>query len=135
MPTTDHRPRDVRRYPRGKVVAILPKGAAEGVLAALRAAGVAATRIDLASGQADAQRVRDETARGVLCRLTHLLTPGEEFVQRERYLGAMREGESVVRVSLPDPSERRRVARLIASRGGYFLNYYGAWTVERLSDL
>lgn len=134
MSDEQYRPRDVQQYPRNMVVAILAPAATTATIEALRAAGVAQDHIDVAQGDADAQRIVDETESGVLGRLTGFLAPGEEHDQRAEYVAAMRGGDAVIRVVSDDQAQKETIRQALVANGARFINFYGRWTVETLNS-
>ena len=128
----DYRPEDVQRYPLNMVVAIIAPEDATSVISALTTSGIASDQLDVASGANDGQRIEDATERGLLGRLTGALAPTEEVTQRQAYVEALRTGAAVIRVHLPDATQKAAVGELLAAHGGHFINYYGRWTVESL---
>lgn len=131
MSDEQYRPQDVHHYPLHSVIAIVPPSAATGLIAALEQAGIASNDIDIAKGDADAQRI-DDTATGFRGWLMNALPMNEEFVQRQQYVEAMRQGDPVIRVRLADENQKQAVSEIIADHGGHYINYYGRWVVESL---
>jgi hypothetical protein len=123
-------PEHVERYPIHKVVAVLEEAAVPGAVAALIAAGVPESAIEVARGAQDAESLEHMADGRPLVQLTQALGMGEEHAQREHYLAALRAGRAVIRVDAQDAARKDQVCALLAANGGRYINYYGRWTVE-----
>jgi hypothetical protein len=115
-------PEHVERYPIHKVVAVLEEAAVPGAVAALIAAGVPESAIEVARGAQDAESLEHMADGRPLVQLTQ--------AQREHYLAALRAGRAVIRVDAQDAARKDQVCALLAANGGRYINYYGRWTVE-----
>lgn len=127
-----YRPNDVQHYPLHMIVGIVPPSHTDELIAALQQAGVSDGDLDLAQGEADAERIVSATEGGFFGRLAGALAAGEDQSQRQAYVEALRSGDAVVRVRLGTNTQKQSISTIIADYGGHFINYYGQWVVESL---
>jgi hypothetical protein len=58
----------------------------------------------------------------------------KEILHVERQAAELRDGNFLVAAPAADDDARDRVARILESEGGHFINYYTSWTVQRLVE-
>lgn len=123
-------------YPEGRVVAII--GTVENLWdaeEALVTAGFLESEIDVAHGEAAAEKLRAGTGRSGIANIAMRLVakfglPNDEMAQRRRYEEALRDGQFVITVVAPTDERKVLASQIIHDHGGSFIHFFGQRTFE-----
>ncbi len=124
--------RDGGHYPLHMILSIVPSTAVDDILADLQILGILAEQVDVAQGEADAQRIITAGKQARFEHIAEILQFGQDQLQRTEYITALQQGHTVLFTRLASDAQRKAVATALAQRGGHFINYYGRWTIETL---
>jgi hypothetical protein len=121
----------------GRLLAVLDRADdADRAIAALTEAGIAPGRIQRLVGPADADALDASGGRrGLRGRLYRIIefTWADQAPDFAAYEAALREGRQVLAVRVRGQDEVRRVADLIESMGGHFINHFGWFETQELA--
>lgn len=126
------------RYPEGNVVGILDNlDQLESAIIALTGNGFLQSEIDVACGEAAAERLAANTGRSGLADLamrivTALGMPDDETIVKAGYEQALRDGHFVVLALAPTEERKELAAKLLAEHGGHSVNFLGRSTIEKM---
>ena len=123
---------DASHYPLHMVLSIVSPAAVSDILSDLETIGILSEHIDVAQGEADAQRMIAMGKHAWFEHIAELIQLGDDQVQRTRYVTALQEGHAVLFARLTLDIQKTAVAKALVQRGGYCINYYGRWIVETL---
>jgi hypothetical protein len=121
----------------GRLLAVFDRAEdADRAIAGLTEAGITPGRIQRLIGPADADALDASGRRGGLRgRLFRIIefTWADQAPDFAAYEAALREGHQVVVVRVRGQEEVRRVAHLIDSTGGHFVNHFGWFETQELA--
>jgi hypothetical protein len=132
-------PSEPFRYPQDHVVAILDKpDQLFDAVETLAARGFLESEITVLAGSREADRLDASTGRtGLMHRILRIAdrlgVVNQEIEAKERYEQALREDSHVVLVFCSSADRKRLAGDLLRERGGYFINYFGRFTIETLA--
>jgi len=124
------------RYQTNRLLAVVDDPTeAVAAIAELAAAGVATRDLEILRGDEGADRM-DGTGEvsGWLGRLRRAFdfTLMDQLVDFAVYERALRDGRAVVMVHVHGDAPKVAAQRILKSRGGHFINYYGRFATEEL---
>jgi len=121
----------------GRLLAVFDRADdADRAIAGLTEAGIAPGRIQRLAGPADADALDASGGRrGLRGRLYRIIefTWADQAPDFAAYEAALREGRQVLAVRARGQDEVRRVADLIESMGGHFINHFGWFETQELA--
>jgi hypothetical protein len=123
------------RYPKRRVVAVIDDDAQlEAAVRDLDRVGVDRAGVNVLSGPDGARLLdRSGTGHGLRARLLRLVQRGAyESDALRAHEQALNDGHHVIYVPVRDQGDRAKVADVLRAAGGYYLLYFGAWSVEQL---
>jgi hypothetical protein len=128
---------DFIAYPTNKVVGFIDDlGDAQAALSDLRASGFAADEIEVLVGEEGAQRIDvNGGEHGVLAHMVRSILKalgGYEIPHAERHEQELLAGHFGIGVTAKQEEDRKKVRGILKSHNGHFINFYGAWTMEKL---
>lgn len=127
------------RYPENSVVGIIDDVNALGAaVEAMTSGGFLRSEIDVAYGQAAADKLSGSTGRTGLSGLAmwlakHIGMPDDETAMKDRYSEALGSGRFMVVVRAPTEERREIAARVLREHGGEFVNFLGRFTIETMN--
>jgi hypothetical protein len=137
-PSQSSEPTEPIRYPTHNVVGVLDTveqlvGAAND----LTSGGFLESEINVARGQAAADRLDDATGRGGISNLAiriaeKLGLQNEESEFKDHYEQAMRNGQFVIRVAAPSEERKDRATEILERHGAHSVAYFGKYTIRGL---
>jgi hypothetical protein len=123
-------------YPNNKIVGIIDTpDDLQGVLAALKDAGIDLGDIETLCGQPGMERLdRSGKRHGLVAQLIRLAQfMGEEQTHLQRHEEELAAGHFLISVVVgKDESVKGRVRDLLHAHGGHYVHYYGAYAVQDL---
>jgi hypothetical protein len=123
-------------YPANKVIGVLstPEELHAAVME-LNNAGFQKERLQVLCGEKGAERLDVSGERyGFLAKVYRTVEKiGVESKDLKEYESELLDGHFLLAVDVPDEDERTQVLNIFKAHGGHRVNFYGRWTIERLS--
>lgn len=126
---------DLLVYPTNKVVGIIDNSAkTEAAIDALAKAGFDTDEIEVFCGQKGANIVDSGgEEHGVLAKILRTIqTFGTDYEHAKRHEEELQAGHFMITVPVDEDEDKQEAADILKANGGYFINYYGALTIEEI---
>jgi hypothetical protein len=123
------------RYPKRRIVAVIDDDAQlDAAIRELGRAGVDRAGVNVLSGPGGARLLdRSGKSHGLRARLLRLVQRGAyESDALRAHEQALNAGHHVVYVPVRGQGDRAKVTEVLRTAGGYYLLYFGTWSVEQL---